>query len=118
MIEVHELTKKYGPNTAVDGLTFTVKAGTVRYLNVMTVQTIVMQSQSRLPPGSMSRRRRLSSPPVLSGGGDGTAAGMATGADRERNRRRRRAVGTCTSKNARSSPEMVRNTGRVTHGSR
>src|SRR6188508_1883944 len=29
MIEVHELTKRYGPKTAVDSLTFTVKPGIV-----------------------------------------------------------------------------------------
>jgi ABC-2 type transport system ATP-binding protein len=29
MIEVHELTKRYGAKTAVDGLTFTVKPGIV-----------------------------------------------------------------------------------------
>jgi len=29
MIEVHELTKRYGSSTAVDGLSFTVRPGRV-----------------------------------------------------------------------------------------
>ena len=29
MIEIHELTKRYGPTTAVSDLTFTVRPGTV-----------------------------------------------------------------------------------------
>ena len=68
MIEIHELTKRYGPATAVSDLTFTVRPGTVTGFlgpngaGKSTTMRVAGTGKAMTSGSSSGARRPMSSP--------------------------------------------------------